>query len=234
MNRDLVKAAKYEQLPVERLSPLTRFQGLRDEEGTITPRGFFHPSCPLFSMNASLYHECPADNLNTVRSVINHIGEYHPAPIYCPQCRLNFGNLEEREDHWEGVCEIIEVDKRPEKPKGVEGATVNVFYVKDAWQASNNRGEAARLKQIAVELNNAASHNQGVPELVHQLCRYNREPLGNSTAEEEDLKCDVYSRTGVGFRMSVLHDLWEFYYKKEMPQNVAEELRILTEDDQTN
>ncbi|CAH0052601.1 unnamed protein product [Clonostachys solani] len=69
--------------------------------------GYFHFACPYYLSNPTKHQQClRKHDLQSVEDVIQHMGQRHREPPYCPRCCRPFDGARERDRHFLArVCE---------------------------------------------------------------------------------------------------------------------------------
>ncbi|CAG9992718.1 unnamed protein product [Clonostachys byssicola] len=69
--------------------------------------GYFHFACPYYLSDPTKHQKClRKHDLQSVEDIIQHMGQCHREPPYCPRCCRPFDGARERDRHFlEGVCE---------------------------------------------------------------------------------------------------------------------------------
>lgn len=249
-----VEAAKYEELPSDRLPPSVRLRELTNDDGTSTLHGFYHPRCPL-NTNDDKNPECLQDNISSVLGLLRHLRLFHPDQFQCTQCELETADL---------PCSAHSCPNRGHfvklKSRGMGISLIKDLLLVDMYQAQEDRGEADRLARIAFELTGVHDPEKRRWNLLEEYAggglehgdliwfeiigdEYTTDATRGSDFIQsdyrwddsawykvrwEDFQCEVYSRSGLDYQMSKFHDLWELTYGSNMPPVVAREvLRLI-------
>lgn len=233
-NKSQVEAAKYKEPPSNILPPSTRL--MTKDDGASNLQGFFHPRCPFYKEGSKMHKICLEDNIKSIVELLHHLKLHSVALIYCVRCYHTFDDCDERDSH-QGKCRAT--FPIGSKGRSIDSCQIALLRLVDMRLAQIGINEAARLNRIASELvrvGRCATHRM---QSLGQECfgyDFTWDDRGDNIgccddfkSDVDDFNPDVYLRTGIGFWMSVFHDLWELYFRSTMPPAVARKLLSLIE-----